>query len=63
MGAGIGLVSGALICGGLAYLLTPEPKPPPPAPKVERTIIFDDVLFDFDKSVIKPEASQILDRW
>jgi OOP family OmpA-OmpF porin len=29
---------------------------------VERTIILDDVLFDFDKSVIKPEASQILDR-
>jgi len=71
-GAAIGLVSGALICGGLAYLLTPEPKPPPspppppppppPAPKVERTIILDDVLFDFDKSTIKPEAAQILDR-
>src|SRR5215470_9533728 len=39
----------------------PEP-PPPPAPKVERTIILDDVLFDFDKSAIKPEAAQILDR-
>jgi OOP family OmpA-OmpF porin len=86
-GAAIGLVSGALICGGLAYALTPEPKPapppptpppppppppkpapppppppPPPAPKVERTIILDDVLFDFDKSTIKPEAAQILDR-
>jgi outer membrane protein OmpA-like peptidoglycan-associated protein len=94
-GAAIGLVSGALICGSLAYLLTPEPKPPPttpppapppppppsppppppkptppppppppppPAPKVERTIILDDVLFDFDKSTIKPEAAQILDR-
>ena len=35
---------------------------PPPAPKVERTIILDDVLFDFDKSTIKPEAAQILDR-
>jgi outer membrane protein OmpA-like peptidoglycan-associated protein len=92
-GAAIGLVSGALICGGLAYALTPEPKPappaptppppppppkpapppppptpppppppPPPAPKVERTIILDDVLFDFDKSTIKPEAAQIVDR-
>jgi len=29
---------------------------------VERTIILDDVLFDFDKSTIKPEASAILDR-
>ena len=91
-GAVVGVVSGALICGSLAYLLTPEPKPPPPppaapplppppppppppkpappppppppppAPKVERTIILDDVLFDFDKSTIKPEAAQILDR-
>jgi outer membrane protein OmpA-like peptidoglycan-associated protein len=73
-GAAAGLFGGALICGGLAYLLTPEPKPPPPkpapppppppppAPKVERTIILDDVLFDFDKSTIKPEAAQILDR-
>ncbi len=47
----------------------PKPKPPPPppppslpAPKVERTIILDDVLFDFDKTTIKPEAAQILDR-
>jgi len=29
---------------------------------VERTIILDDVLFDFDKSNIKPEAGTILDR-
>jgi len=89
-GAVAGVVTGALLCGGLAYLLTPEPKPPPsapppppppppsppkpkpapppppppppPAPKVERTLILDDVLFDFDKSTIKPEAAQILDR-
>ena len=97
-GAAIGLVSGALICGGLAYLMTedpkpkpapppppppkpepkPEPKPKPappppppapkpepkpkPAPKVERTIILDDVLFDFDRSTVKPEAAAILDR-
>ena len=29
---------------------------------MERTIILDDVLFDFDKSNIKPEAAVILDR-
>ena len=60
-----GFVGGALLCGGLAYLLTPEPPPPPPpppAPKAERTIILDDVLFDFDRSTVKPEAAQILDR-
>jgi outer membrane protein OmpA-like peptidoglycan-associated protein len=95
-GAAIGAVTGALICGGLAYLLTQDPKPAPPpppppppakpkptppppkakptpppppppakpkpAPKVERTIILDDVLFDFDKSNIKSEAGAILDR-
>ena len=81
-GAGIGAVTGALICGGLAYLMTEDPKPKPepkakpapppppppppekpkPAPKVERTIILDDVLFDFDKSNVKPEAAAILDR-
>ncbi|HZA57019.1 MAG TPA: OmpA family protein, partial [Candidatus Udaeobacter sp.] len=40
----------------------PPPPPPPPAPKVERTIILDDVLFDFDRSTVKPEAAAILDR-
>ena len=29
---------------------------------MERTIILDDVLFDFDKSNIKPEGAAILDR-
>ncbi len=66
-GAAIGAVTGALVCGALGYLLAQEPKPPPPpppppAPKVERTISLDDVLFDFDKSTIKPEAAAILDR-
>ena len=88
-------VGSALLCGGLAYLFTEDPKPKPkpapppppppppkakpkpppppppppakkappkPAPKVERTIILDDVLFDFDKSNVKPEAAAILDR-
>ena len=32
IGAGIGLVSGALICGGLAYLIAQDPKPAPPPP-------------------------------
>src|SRR5262245_58056604 len=91
IGAAMGLATGALLCGGLAYLIAQEPKPPPPPPppppprpptppppppkpnatqpppppppaKVERTIILDDVLFDFAKSTIKPEAAQILDR-
>jgi outer membrane protein OmpA-like peptidoglycan-associated protein len=100
-GAAIGAASGALLCGGLAYLIAEDPKPapkptppppppppppapkptpppppppppppapkptpppPPPAPKVERTIILDDVLFDFDRSNVKPEAAKILDR-
>jgi OOP family OmpA-OmpF porin len=29
---------------------------------VERTIILDNVLFDFDKAAIKPEGAKILDR-
>jgi outer membrane protein OmpA-like peptidoglycan-associated protein len=71
-GAGIGFVSGAVICGALAYWLAEEPKPPPPPPppptppppppKVERTIILDNVLFDFDKTAIKPDGAKILDR-
>jgi OOP family OmpA-OmpF porin len=45
----------------------PIPPPPPlppakPAPGVERTIILDHVLFDFDKTAIKPEGQKILDR-
>ncbi|MBI4524393.1 MAG: OmpA family protein [Deltaproteobacteria bacterium] len=108
-GAAIGAVTGALLCGSLAYLFAqepaapppkpapppppkpappppPKPAPPPPppappappkptrppppppppparpAPRVERTIILDNVLFDFDKSAIKPDGAKILDR-
>lgn len=72
-GAAIGVVTGALLCGTVAYLLAddkpapkPAPPPPPPAPppaaKVERTIVLDNVLFDFDKTAIKPDAAKILDR-
>ena len=35
---------------------------PAPAPKVERAIAFDNILFDFGKTVLKPEATQVLDR-
>lgn len=35
---------------------------PPPAPKVERTIAVENILFDFGKTAIKPEAAQVLDR-
>ena len=78
IGGPVGATTGAIIGGLLGYWLAEEPKPPPPAPKpapppppppppppapkVERTIILDDVLFDFDKSTIKPEAAKILDR-
>ena len=44
----------------------PPPPPPPPAPKpaapgVEKVTLAADALFDFDKSVIKPEAKAKLD--
>lgn len=75
-GAVIGSLSSALICGALAYFLTGEPRaaaapapppparpaPPPPAPRAERTIILDNVLFDFDKTAIKPDGAKVLDR-
>ena len=35
---------------------------PAPAPKAERTIVLDNILFDFGKAAVKPEATQILDR-
>lgn len=39
----------------------PAPEPaPPPAPKPEK-IVLDDVLFDFDKSTLKPAGQEILD--
>ncbi len=43
------------------------PPPPAPPPRVEpppksRTIVLDDVLFDFDKTDIKPNGRRILDR-
>jgi len=35
---------------------------PAPAPKVERTIVLDNILFDFGKAAITPEATKALDR-
>jgi len=45
----------------------PPPPPPAPPPRFEpppksRTIVLDDVLFDFDKIDIKPNGRRILDR-
>ena len=68
-GAVIGSLSSAFVCGALAYFLTEEAKPAaapakpaPPAAKTERTIILDNVLFDFDKTAIKPDGAKVLDR-
>lgn len=71
-GAVIGSLSSALICGALAYFLTEEGRPPPPPPPQarpaptppprERTIVLDNVLFDFDKTAVKPDGAKILDR-
>jgi len=42
-------------------LVTFEPEPPPPEPPAEPPLItFDDVLFDFDRSTLRPEADAIL---
>jgi OmpA-OmpF porin, OOP family len=42
----------------------PAPKPPaaPPKPVVEKITLKGDTLFDFDKSVVKPEGKAVLDR-
>ncbi|MGE5337694.1 MAG: outer membrane protein OmpA [Gemmatimonadota bacterium] len=39
----------------------PPPPPPPPAPTSEKVTFAADALFDFDKSVLKPEATAKLD--
>jgi outer membrane protein OmpA-like peptidoglycan-associated protein len=46
-------------CPGVRFIsLPPEP---PPAAEPPPLISFDDVLFDFDRSTLRPEASAILD--
>ncbi len=39
-----------------------KPPPAPPKPVVEKISLKGDTLFDFDKSVVKPEGKQVLDR-
>jgi OmpA-OmpF porin, OOP family len=36
--------------------------PPPPAPVVQKVTLQANTLFDFDKSVVKPEGRKLLDR-
>jgi OmpA-OmpF porin, OOP family len=38
------------------------PPPPPPAPAVQKITLASKALFDFDKSVLKPEGQAVLDR-
>ena len=40
----------------------PVAPPPPPKPVIEKVTLKGDTLFDFDKSVVKPEGRQVLDR-
>ena len=41
----------------------PAPPPPAPAPKVERqAVLYNHVLFDFDKAVLKPEGKAETDK-
>lgn len=40
----------------------PAPPPPPPAPAVQKITLASKALFDFDKSVLKPEGQAVLDR-
>ena len=39
-----------------------QPPPAPPKPVVEKISLRGDTLFDFDKSVVKPEGKVVLDR-
>jgi OOP family OmpA-OmpF porin len=40
----------------------PPAPPPPPRPIVEKISLKGDTLFDFDKSVVKPEGKAVLDK-
>lgn len=40
----------------------PAAPPPPPAPAVQKITLQANTLFDFDKSVVKPEGRTVLDR-
>lgn len=45
-----------------APAVQPPPPPPPPRPIVEKVSLRGDTLFDFDKSVVKPEGKAVLDK-
>jgi outer membrane protein OmpA-like peptidoglycan-associated protein len=47
-------------CDGVVRLVNVTPPPPPPAPEPPPIISIQDVLFDFDRSTLRPEASTIL---
>jgi OmpA-OmpF porin, OOP family len=38
------------------------PAPPPPPPVVQKVTLQTNTLFDFDKSIVKPEGRRLLDR-
>lgn len=40
----------------------PTPTPPPPAPPTRTKPVFNNVLFDFDKAVLKPEGKAVVDQ-
>lgn len=40
----------------------PTPTPPPPAPPKRTKPVFNNVLFDFDKAVLKPEGKAVVDQ-
>ncbi len=42
--------------------VTPTPPPPPPPPKKVRQVVLNNVLFDFDKAVLKPEGKAEVDK-
>ena len=48
-------------CGPAAPACAQPAPPPPPKPVTEKVTFAADVLFDFDKSVLKPEGKAKLD--
>jgi outer membrane protein OmpA-like peptidoglycan-associated protein len=43
-------------------VVTPPPPPAPPAPVARTAILLNNVLFDFDKAVLKPEGKAEVDK-
>lgn len=40
----------------------PKVTPPPPPPAERKKVLFNNVLFDFDKAVLKPEGKAVVDQ-